>query len=194
MEWAEALLDQEGADLEVVRLWDLDIRPCGACGDCNFRNEPCSVDDGVRDVVACMAGADALLYCVAVHGYGVAPTMSAFLERSGTGHLRFDRVLTNKVGGAIVAGRRYSHVETYNQVLQNILLNRMIVPGYGFPAVLFGNDKGEVLEDEEGMEMLSRMLRRMVRLSRVLSEHRLLTGEDLLAEEVRSERHRLATR
>jgi 2-amino-4-deoxychorismate dehydrogenase len=191
LEHAAVVLDAEGADLRVVRLYDLDIRPCGPCGDCNFRSTPCAVQDGLPDLINTMSEADALIYAAPVHGFAAAPTMPAFLERSGTGHLRFNRVLTNKVGGVLVTGRRYSHVETYNQLLQNVLLNRMIVPGYGFPAVLFGDEKGEVLEDEEGMEMFRRMLVRMARLARVLAEHRALTGTDLMAEESPGERHRL---
>ncbi|MFJ5116010.1 flavodoxin family protein [Streptomyces sp. NPDC088551] len=186
----EKILAGEDADLEVVRLWDLRLSPCGPCGDCNFRSSPCEIEDGLPALIERMAAADALIYATSVHGFGSAPTMPTFLERSGTGHLRFDRVLTNKVGGVFVTGRRYSHVEVHNQLLDNVLLNRMIVPGYGFPAVLFGNEKGEVLTDEEGMEMLRRMVVRMARLARVLREHRQLTGTDLLADEFAGERDR----
>ncbi|MEU1849980.1 flavodoxin family protein [Streptomyces sp. NPDC019990] len=190
----EEILTGQQADLEVVRLWDLRLTPCGPCGDCNFRTRPCDIDDGLRPLIDRMAAADALIYATSVHGFGSAPTMPTFLERSGTGHLRFHRVLTNKVGGVLVTGRRYSHVETHNQLLNNVLLNRMIVPGHGFPCVLFGNQKGEVLGDEEGMEMLRRMVVRMVRLARVLREHRELTGTDLLADEYAGERDRCPIR
>ncbi|MFD5970759.1 flavodoxin family protein [Streptomyces sp. NPDC058783] len=186
----EEILAGQQADLEVVRLWDLRLSPCGPCGDCNFRTRPCALDDGLRPLIDRMAAADALIYATSVHGFGSAPTMPTFIERSGTGHLRFDRVLTNKVGGVLVTGRRYSHVETHNHLLNNVLLNRMIVPGHGFPSVLFGNEKGEVLGDEEGMEMLRRMVIRMARLARVLREHRELTGADLLADEYAGERDR----
>ncbi len=191
LQHARELLDTRGVDLEVVRLWDLDMTPCGPCGDCNFRDRPCEVQDDVAGVVDRMAAADGILYATSVHGFGTSPKMPAFIERSGTGYLRFDRRLTNKVGGVIVTGRRYSHVETHAHLLYNVLLNRMLVAGYGFPAVLFGDEAGEVLQDEEGMEMLDRMLHRMVDLMTVVREHRELTGRDLLAVDVASERHRL---
>ena len=190
LRYAEKELAGRGACLDVVCLRDLRMSPCGPCGDCNFRTTPCTVDDDVAAVVDRMAEADGIIYATPVHGFGSAPLMPAFIERSGTGYLRFDRRLTNKVAGAVVTGRRYSHVETYAHLLNNILLNRMIVAGHGFPSVGYGDEAGSALEDEEGMEMVTRMLHRMVDLIQVLREHRELTGRDALAVDVPSERHR----
>ena len=184
---------EEGVSLEVINVWDLDLDPCGACGDCNFRAVPCEVDDGLAELIPRLASADGIILSAPVHGFGPSPTLPTFIERIGTGHLRFNRVLTNKVGGAFVTGRRYSHVETYNYLIQHLLLNRMIVPGAGFPPVLFGDKTGEVAFDEEGMEMLDRMARRMARLAKILKSHREEVGEDWLAEESFSERDRPKT-
>ncbi|MEU2511206.1 flavodoxin family protein [Streptomyces syringium] len=190
LRYAEKELEGRDARLEVVCLRDLRMVPCGPCGDCNFRTTRCAVDDDVAAVVDRMAEADGIIYATPVHGFGSAPLMPAFIERSGTGYLRFDRRLTNKVAGAVVTGRRYSHVETYSHLLNNILLNRMIVAGHGFPSVVHGDEAGSVLADEEGMEMVTRMLHRMVDLIQVLREHRELTGRDALAVGIPSERHR----
>ncbi|MBP2703226.1 flavodoxin family protein [Microbispora sp. RL4-1S] len=190
LDYARRLLAMRGAELEVVRLWELTMTPCGPCGDCNFRTTPCEVRDDVAGVVERMVAADGIIYATPIHGYSAAPLMPAFIERSGTGYLRFDRRLTNKVAGVIVTGRRYGHVETFSNLVLNALLNRMIVAGFGFPSVAFGNQVGEVLEDEEGMEMITRMLNRMVDLITVLREHRELTGHDALAVEVPNERAR----
>ncbi|MEW9532608.1 flavodoxin family protein [Microbispora sp. NPDC049125] len=191
LDYAADLLARRGAQLEVVRLWELDMTPCGPCGDCNFRSTPCEVRDDVAGVVERMVEADGIIYATPIHGYTAAPLMPAFIERSGTGYLRFDRRLTNKVAGVIVTGRRYGHVETFSNLILNALLNRMIVAGFGFPSVAFGNERGEVFQDEEGMEMITRMLDRMVDLIHVLREHRELTGRDALAVEVPSERARV---
>jgi 2-amino-4-deoxychorismate dehydrogenase len=187
---AQSVFAERGVDLEVIRLWDLDMTPCGPCGDCNFRTHPCEVRDDVAGVVDRMAEADGIIYATSVHGFGSSPKMPTFIERSGTGYLRFNRRLTNKVAGIIVIGRRYSHTETYAHLLHNVLLNRMLVAGYGFPAVLYGNEAGSILADEEGMEMLNRMIERMVDLMTVIREHKEITGRDKLAVEVGSERDR----
>ncbi|HTZ43051.1 MAG TPA: flavodoxin family protein [Jatrophihabitans sp.] len=191
LDYAGKLLAERDCELDVIRLWDLRMTPCGPCGDCNFRDTPCAVGDDVAGVVEQMVAADGIIYATPIHGYTAAPLMPAFIERSGTGYLRFDRRLTNKVAGVIVTGRRYGHVETYSNLMANVLLNRMIVAGFGFPSVLFGDERGSVLQDEEGMEMVTRMLHRMVDLMALLKEHRELTGRDGLEVEVASERARL---
>jgi multimeric flavodoxin WrbA len=190
LRYAGDVLRERNIDLSVIRLQELDMTPCGPCGDCNFRTTPCAVNDDVRAAVGQMAAADGIIYATPVHGFGSGPLMPTFLERSGTGYLRFDRRLTNKVAGIIVTGRRYSHVETHSYLVNHVLLNRMILVGAGFPSVLHGNAAGEVLRDEEGMEMVTRMLHRMADMMALLQEHRTLTGRDGLAMTVRTERDR----
>ncbi|OON27852.1 MULTISPECIES: flavodoxin family protein [unclassified Micromonospora] len=186
---AAELLAGHGVDLEVINLGEKKLTGCGPCGDCNSRCEPCVVTgDDVPEIVDRMALADGIIWAAPVHGFGPATTMQAFIERAGVGYLRFQRPLTNKVGGVVVIGRRYSHTEVYNQLVANVLLNRMIMVGSGFPAILYGNHRGEALADTEGVEMLDRMLHRMVAMARLLAEHRELTGRDALATDHANER------
>ncbi|CCO50233.1 NADPH-dependent FMN reductase [Vibrio nigripulchritudo SOn1] len=189
LEWAKEYLQDRGVDLEVFSLADATIEPC-KCGQCNFKNEPCINGDDAPKAVAMMEESDGVIYASPVHGFSSTPLMSAFLERVGTGFLRHNRTLTNKVAGVMVTGRRMGHVEVYNHMLQCALLNRMIVTGYGFPAMLVGDKKGEVLKDSEGMEMLRRMLDRMVDMANLLREYEHLTGKKPLPVAEPGERHR----
>ncbi|MBJ7223902.1 MULTISPECIES: flavodoxin family protein [unclassified Brenneria] len=191
LEWAGHYLEEQGISLEVFSLADAQIEPCGACGDCNFRNEPCEQNDDSARAVRLMEASDGVIFASSVHGFGPTPLMSAFLERVGTGFLRHNRTLTNKVAGIIVTGRRMGHVEVYNQMLQCALLNRMIMVGYGFPAMLVGDKKGEVLGDSEGMEMMRRMIDRMVSMTRLMREYEQLTGRVALQVAEPGERHRV---
>lgn len=157
-----------GARLSVLALRDHHIVPCGQCGDCNGRTAPCLVRDDVAALVERMCAADALIYAVPVHGFGPAQLMQTFIERSGVGHLRFHRPLANKVGGAVVICRRYNDMQVYQQLLLNMLLNRMVVVGSGFPAVLRGGARNRPLEDIEGVQAMDRMIERMVGMVRLL--------------------------
>ncbi|MCP2241888.1 flavodoxin family protein [Lentzea aerocolonigenes] len=188
LEYVGKVLAARGVELEVVRLGDLRMSPCGPCGDCNSRTVPCALEDDIPGVVEQMARADGILYTAPVHGFGTGALMQAFIERSGVGFMRFERPLTNKVGGVIVIGRRYSHTEVYHHLTANVLLNRMIMIGSGFPAIVYGNQPGDVLHDDEGLQMVERMVNRMVDLVHVLREHRELTGRDGLDTELANER------
>lgn len=66
----------------------------------------------------------------------------------------------------------------------------MIMVGYGFPAMLVGDKKGELLDDKEGMEMLRRMLDRMISMTRLMRDYERLTGRPALPVSVPGERHR----
>src|SRR5262245_52177727 len=114
---AAARLAEHNVELDIVNLGALRISGCGPCGDCNARTEPCTVTgDDLPSIVDSLAAADGVLWCAPVHGFGPSATMQAFIERAGVGYLRFDRPLTNKVGGVVVIGRRYSHTEVYSQL------------------------------------------------------------------------------
>jgi multimeric flavodoxin WrbA len=180
LEYCSQLLAARDADLDVVNVSTLDITPCGPCGNCLTRTTPCAVDDGVAGAVDRMTAADGIIFAAPVHGFGTAGLMQAFIERAGVGHLRFQRPLTNKVGGVIVVGRRYSHTEVYSHMVLNVLLNRMIMVGSGFPAIVYGDRPGEARHDDEGLDMVGRQLDRMLDLAELLAEHRRLTGAEVL--------------
>lgn len=188
LRYVEGITAHRGVDFEVVNLRDLRIANCGACGDCNYRPMPCMVADDVPDVVARMVAADGIIFAAPVHGFGTASLMQAFIERAGVGYLRFDRPLTNKVAGVIAVGRRYSQGEVWAQLVVNALLNRMIVVGSGFPAIVQALHRGEALRDEEGVANISRMVDRMIDMIELLREHRELTGDEVLVPKLRNER------
>lgn len=154
--------------MDVLPLRDFDIRPCGACGDCNTRNVPCEQADDVPELVRRMGEYDGVLYATPVYGFGQSSLMQTFIERAGVGHLRFNRPLANKVAGIVVTGRRYSHDRVYGQLIDNVLLNRMIVAGSGFPAFVYGQIGDEPGQDREGMTSAVLMVERMMDLLSVL--------------------------
>lgn len=146
---------------DVINVSDYDIKPCGRCGDCNTRTTPCDTADDAVDIMERMIAADAIIYAVPVHAFGMAHPMQIFLEKMGVGHLRFKRPLANKPAGAVVVGRRYNHVGVYNQLLNNILLNRMILVGSGYPAIINAGTPAEVDRDREGIEAVLAMVDRL---------------------------------
>lgn len=187
LRYVAGIAHDRGVDFDVINLRELRVDHCGACGDCNFRTEPCTAQDDVAGAVARMVDSDGVIYAAPVHGFGTASLMQAFIERSGVGYLRFDRPLTNKVAGVIAVGRRYSQGEVWAQLVVNALLNRMIVVGSGFPAHITALHKGEALQDEEGVANVTRMVDRMIDMIELLRE-RGRSGEPVLEPRERNER------
>jgi len=168
-------LRERGADLQVIHLATHRITRC-RCGRCNSRPDPCPVDDDVVDIVGELMRSEAVLYAAPVYGFGTSAVMQTFIERAGVGQLRFSRPLTNKVGGALVVGRRYSHSAVHAQLVNNLLLNQMILPGSGFPALVHAGGSQVVDHDFEGLDSMLRMLDRMVELALALRRSPLAPG------------------
>ncbi|MFG1940836.1 flavodoxin family protein [Micromonospora tulbaghiae] len=185
---AGRLIAERGAVLRTIRLREHRISPCSPCGDCNSRTLPCTVDDDVPALVEQMVRADGLIYAAPVHGFGLAHLMQIFIERAGVGYLRFTRPLADKVGGIIVTGRRYSDSSVHNQIVNNLLLNRMILVGSGFPVLLRNTTGTPGLTDPEGVDALERMVHRMVDMVQLLKRHQRVAGGPVLPCRDRNER------
>ncbi|MET7296822.1 flavodoxin family protein [Streptomyces griseoloalbus] len=188
LEYAAGLVELRGAEFRTIHLRDHPISPCSPCGDCNHRDTPCALPDAMPRIVEEMKRADGIIYATPVHGFGLAHLMQIFIERAGVGFLRFDRPLANKVGGIIVTGRRYSEGSVHNQLVDNLLLNRMILVGSGFPALLRNTARTPALADTEGLEAVDRMVERMLDMILLLRRHEDVTGEPVLPPHDRNER------
>ncbi|MBH2846959.1 flavodoxin family protein [Serratia marcescens] len=142
--------------------------PCDGCGienlDCNYRNSPCEKDDQLPKIIDLMVKSDIIIYATPVHAFGICHLMQIFLERAGVGYLRFKRPLANKIGGCIIVGGKYHLGHAHDQIMNNMLLNRMIVPGSGFPVLIHGNEDTKELDDVEEEIALEQMVNRLIKV------------------------------
>jgi multimeric flavodoxin WrbA len=151
-------------DSEVIHLCEKRIDMCDSCYDCE--KGICWMKDDVHAIVQSMLKADGIVYAFPVHAFGVNSLMQAFLERAGVGYLRFQRPLNGKLASVFVTGRRYSHELAWSQIVQNIMLNKMILVGSGFPAVIRNDGKtfGDKIMDPEGCTAVQETLNTMVEM------------------------------
>ncbi|MEO3785207.1 flavodoxin family protein [Actinocorallia sp. B10E7] len=183
---------RRGLDFEVVDVRDLRMLGTGTCGDCNSRTSACTREDDLPAAVRRLSEAAGVIFASPVQGFGISGLMQTFIERAGVCHMRYERPLTNKVGGAIAVARRYSSTESWSHLVANLLLNRMILVGSGFPATVHGLHPGEAVKDEEGMANVERMVERMIDMIELLAAHRELTGRDPLPVSAANERAGIA--
>lgn len=142
-----------------IHLAEKRIEFCDADNACH--SSPCRVADDVPHILTDMQSADGIIYMPVMHAFGTNSKFQAFLERVGYGYLRpLDRPLKDKIAAIVVVGRRYGHTAVYSQIMLNIMLNKMIMAGSGFPA-LFLSMLGGVLDDAEALEALEQTVDRM---------------------------------
>lgn len=142
----------EGAETEIILLSEKKIEPCIACGACS--SGKCVIDDDFMEVFNKMSEADGLIMASPSYFESMTPQMKALIDRCGSfngsahGRTKFD----DTVAGAISVARRTGLANVWTQQLLFILSQKMIVPGIKSYANAIGQEKGDVLNDKEGME------------------------------------------
>ncbi|MBS7639201.1 MAG: flavodoxin family protein [Candidatus Bathyarchaeia archaeon] len=152
---------EEGAQTELIRLADKEIRPCDACLSC-WKTKECHIKDDFQEIFEKMARADGIILASPVYFGSATPQIMALIDRAGFISGARGRIFENKVGGPIVVARRAGQNFTLAQLLFFFLIQGMIVPGSTYWNVAFGRERGEVLRDEEGLRTIRNFARKMV--------------------------------
>ncbi len=150
-------LENEGMEVEIIHIGDKTIHGCTGCGYC-FRSEnnQCVFkDDMVNEVTQKMREADGIILGSPTYFGGIAGTMKCFLDRAfytsyGKGYFR------NKVATSVATVRRSGGVEVYNQLNNYLALSETITPPSQYWVLGYGANKGEIEQDNEGMQAIRR--------------------------------------
>lgn len=148
-------LEKENIKVEIIQVGSKVIRGCIACYKCvQNKNEKCSIDDEVNDWIQKIKKADGIILGSPVYFSGIAGTFKCFLDRAFLVSSVNGSLFRQKVGVAVVADRRSGGVSTFDQLLHYLHYAEMIVPSSNYWNVIFGRNPGEVLKDEEGMQIM----------------------------------------
>ena len=156
-------LAENGLQTEFLSLADRPIKPCMACGGCFKSDEARCVqeDPAFEGMIEKFAGADGILVGSPVYFGSATPQTMALLDRVGYVARRHPELLRRKVGAAIAVARRAGQNFTFAQLNYFFLISQMIVPGSTYWNVATGGDKGDVLNDAEGMETIETLANNM---------------------------------
>ncbi|VUT27709.1 MAG: Iron-sulfur flavoprotein [Candidatus Syntrophoarchaeum sp. GoM_oil] len=102
----EALMaaEAEGADVGMIRLTDLDIKPCTGCMACVFKDSGCRIDDDMEWIFERMIEADGIILGAPTYFLSPAGVIKMFNDRFLQFSTRLDN-MRGKVGASIaVAG------------------------------------------------------------------------------------------
>lgn len=160
---------EEGAQTEIIRLADKEIKPCDACLSCRRTGE-CHIKDDFQEVFDKMVKADGIILASPVYFGSATPQIMALIDRAGYVSTAKGRIFENKVGGPLVVARRAGHNFTFAQLLFFFMIQGMIVPGSTYWNIAFGRDKGDVLKDEEGLRTARNFAKKMVWLIKKIKE------------------------
>ncbi len=145
-------IEEEGIETELIPLAGLDIQPCNACRVCRSEATAgqCPLDDDLLPLYAKAKEADAVILASPVYFGSATALLKAFIER--TGYMSYNnRPFAGKVGGPLVVARRAGQNFTLAQIMYWFHIMGMTVPGSTYWNIAFGQEKGDVQQDEEGL-------------------------------------------
>ncbi len=140
---------EEGLKTELIRLAGLDIRGCSDCHYCS-EHEGCSIKDDFQPIFGKMLAADAIIVASPVYFGSATALVKGLLERAGAMSYR-NRPFAGKVGGPLVVARRAGQNFTFMELMHWFHIMSIINPGSTYWNVAVGGEKGEVKQDEEGL-------------------------------------------
>ena len=161
----ERVFDAEGIEVETVQIGNKDIRGCIACGTCGERGA-CVFDDVVNEIAVKFEQADGLVVATPVYYASPNATVIALLDRLFYS-AKFDK--TMKVGASIAVARRAGTTATLDVVNKYFSFAGMPVAPSKYWNVAHGAKPGEVVQDEEGMQIMRTLARNMAFLMKSIA-------------------------
>ena len=165
-------LEAEGIETELVQLAGKTIKGCTACGKC-FKNQDgkCAVDDDMaNECIEKMTQADGIILGSPTYFSDVTTEMKALIDRAGYVARANAFMFRRKVGASVVAVRRAGGIHTFDSMNHFFLIGQMIVVGSSYWNIGIGRAKGDVEQDEEGLETMQTLGQNMAWLLKRINQ------------------------
>lgn len=149
-------LETEGIQTELVQLANKNIKGCKACYKCvEYQNRRCSVNDDIaNECIEKMITAQGVILGSPTYFADITTEMKALIDRAGMVARANGDILKRKIGAAVVAARRGGSIHAFDSINHFFFISQMIVPGSNYWNLGFGKEKGQVLNDEEALEVM----------------------------------------
>ena len=161
----EKIFQQEGIQVETVHVGNKAIRGCVACLSCMEKGK-CVFDDLVNETAPKFAEADGLVIASPVYYASANGTLISFIDRLFYS-TPFDK--TMKVGAAVAVARRGGVSATYDELNKYFAISGMPIATGQYWNAVYGREKGEAAQDEEGMQTMRTLARNMVFLMKSIA-------------------------
>lgn len=161
----EKIFQQEGIQVETVQVGNKAIRGCVACLS-SMEKGKCVFDDLVNETAPKFAEADGLVIASPVYYASANGTLISFIDRLFYS-TPFDK--TMKVGAAVAVARRGGVSATYDELNKYFAISGMPIATGQYWNAVYGREKGEAAQDEEGMQTMRTLARNMVFLMKSIA-------------------------
>lgn len=179
---------EEGVETDFYWIGKKPIAGCAGCGACAKLGR-CVFDDKVNEFTALAEEYDGFIFGSPVYFSGINGALMSFMDRAFfSGPRRETNPFAFKPAAAVVCARRAGTTSALDQMNKYFLHGQMIVPGSRYWNMVHGNTPEEVLQDEEGLQIMRVLGRNMAWLLKLKA-----AGEAAGIEMPKQEQQRIAT-
>jgi len=145
-----------------LKLTDYQIEPCIACNGC-IKSSKCVIDDDMSNkILPILLESDVIVLGSPVYFNNISAQLKAFIDR--TWSIRGQ--LKNKIGGAIVVGKKYGLESAISAITAFFLKHEMIPANRGVCGLAYSEE--EIKQDSEAIDSTRRLGNRILELYKIL--------------------------
>ena len=171
------VLENNGIETEFFQLGGKSVNGCIAClkcrqakdGKCHQKNEV------INQCIRKMIEADAVIIGSPVYFADLSAHAKALIDVAGYAIRGLpDNPLKRKPGAAVISVRRAGAIHAFDSINHFFLINEMIIPGSSYWNIGTGREKGQVVEDDEGIRTMKALGENMAWLMKRLKGTKVL--------------------
>jgi len=147
---------------KLIKLADYRIEPCISCRACQKLDECVIKDDMKNIIIPMLLESKCIVIGSPVFFNNVSAQTKAFMDRTWCVRGKFK----DKIGGAIVVGRRYGAESAITAINAFFLKHEMIIANRGVSGLAF--DIGEIEQDYEAIEATKELAERIKELGGII--------------------------
>ena len=146
-------LEAQGVDTEIFWVGNEPINGCVMCGGC-MKTKRCAMNDIVCAFQDKALEADGFVFGAPVHFAGPAGNFCSFMDRLFYSCVNDGKTLCLKPAAAIAVARRAGTSATLDRLNKYITYGHMPLISSSYWNMAFGAKRGEVSEDQEGLQTM----------------------------------------
>ncbi len=147
------VLEAQGIEAEIFWIGNEAINGCIMCGGCRTEGR-CAINDIVTEFQDKAVQADGFVFGAPVHFAGPAGNFCSFMDRLFYSCVNDGKTLAMKPAAAITVARRAGTSASLDRINKYITYGHMPLISSSYWNMAFGAKRGEVLQDEEGLQTM----------------------------------------
>lgn len=156
-------LEAEGIETQLVNLGPNSVNGCIACMKC-FKNKDghcIQTKDPLNDWLDEMKSADGIILGTPVYFAEISGQIKCFMDRTGMVARANGNMFQRKVGAGVVAVRRAGAVSAFHTLNGYFTIAEMMIAGSTYWNMGYGREKGEAMQDGEGLQTMANLGKNM---------------------------------